>query len=93
MHTIPSATSAVSQICIQTERETTAAMLDLTVLLSAVTHLLTLRSLEVHVAVALSALGRSPQLAQPMCLCCLGEPYVPERSSGDGNLRFHPVHA
>lgn len=54
-------------------------------------HLLTLRPLEVHVAVALAALGGRAQLPEPVGLGRLGQADVPEGSGGDHHVGIHAV--
>lgn len=54
-------------------------------------HLLTLRPLEVHVAVTLAALGRRPQLPEPVGLGRLGQADVAEGSGGDHHVGVHAV--
>ena len=57
------------------------------------THLLTLGALEVHVAVALPALGRRAELPEPVGTGRLGQPHVAEGPSGHGHrqLRGHAI--
>lgn len=54
-------------------------------------HLLTLGSLEVHVAVALPTLGRRPQLPESVGVGRLGQADVPEGSGGDHHVGIHAV--
>lgn len=57
-----------------------------------ISHLLTLCSLEVHVAVALPTLGRGAEFTQLVGLGGFGEPNVPERSGWNRNLRLHAIY-
>lgn len=54
-------------------------------------HLLTLRPLEVHVAVTLAALGGRAQLPEPVGLGRLGQADVPEGSGGDHHVGIHAI--
>lgn len=56
-------------------------------------YLLTFCPLEVHVAVALPALGGGPQLPQPVGLSCPGQAHVPEGPRGSRHLRGDPIDA
>ena len=52
------------------------------------THLLTFGALEVHVAVALPALGRRAELPKPVGPGRLGQPHVAEGPAGHGHRQL-----